>query len=286
MPRRKPDEGLSEGEAAAMDRHMFEFGSIYQAELEFNTGSVLAVVHFPRDPGTDCSGFGFRPVYRMRLDYQRLVNTSSAKLLDMLAPENQQRIRRRLKLQELPEGVDYVLDLTPPSEGTELADLTASLWLPKGAKIWHLAAHYAPDPVVEFGSANSGYHKRPLTASTVAAGLALGHDDRCTCLGEYRGDQAQLWKANSEGVPGILSEVEVPAYRQIADYCGIRHRTNILRILRAINGADILINSATRMWTLVRVAVDLEVTSLIVCYTHSTLFFFGVCVCVRFVLEI
>lgn len=78
-------------------------------------------------------------------------------------------------------------------------------------------------------------------------------------------DNLSLWQV-SPTVPGIVEEdalspvpKHIPDWRRVKDYCNIRHRAAIMRILRAINGEGLLINSATRMWTLAQTALYLEV---------------------------
>ncbi|KAL1868758.1 hypothetical protein VTK73DRAFT_3510 [Phialemonium thermophilum] len=261
---------LTDAESNAMRRHLFELHSLHQSESEFTTGTVLAVVRFPWDSGTDCNGILFKPVYQMRIDYQKLVATGAAKIQKLLEPRQQARIRRRLNLTQLPEGVEFVVDLTPPAEGPDLAELMASLWLPKGTKLWYLAGHYRPDhilatepdytPAVHGPEGQPRFRSRPLANQVVGSVLVLGHDDKCSCPGT-EDDVTAPWKQRE--APGIYEGPHVPRYREIADYCEVRHRVAILRLLRAINGADLLINSATRMWTVVQTAIDLDLTSLI-----------------------
>jgi len=253
------------GEDAAVratNRHLFELSSIHQSEHEFSTGSVLAIVEFPRNPGVDCNGCQFKPVYKLRIDHDKLVAIGSAKIQAMLTPRQQERIRRRRGLQQLPEGVEFVIDLTPPSEGPELADVVAALWLPRGIKLWYLAGQYTPHTTGTGAVEHKVYRRRPLDGNPVGAVLALGHDDKCGCVQDHGSDRYAAWKPDN--VSGIVDDAHQAKFRQIEDYCEIRHRVNIIRLLRAINGADLLINSATRMWTLVHIAVDLEITPVVV----------------------
>jgi len=83
-------------------------------------------------------------------------------------------------------------------------------------------------------------------------------------------DDLSLWQIKPE-IPGIVEEDplspaprHIPDWRKVKDYCNIRHRAAIMRILRAINGQGLLINSATRMWTLAQTALYLEVPDVVV----------------------
>ena len=85
------------------------------------------------------------------------------------------------------------------------------------------------------------------------------------------------WQVNfkvpciAEEKPFSGDEKYIPHFRKIEDYCPVRHRVAIMRVLRAINGKSLLLNSAARMWTVAQVAIHLEVPRVVVS-SHSHLF--------------
>ncbi|KAK4193835.1 hypothetical protein QBC35DRAFT_422155 [Podospora australis] len=255
----------------AVDSHFLEISAIRQAHIDA-TGSVLAVVTFPKDSGSSpaCDGKKWQDTY-IRMDYDKLRGLGSSKINDMFKPRAQQRFRRNLNMSSLPEGVEYVLDFTPPREGPELADLTAALWLPKMVKYWFLAGQYLPDRCLANGPESDA---RPLADKAVGSIMTLGHDDACrkpNCLWVDVAD----WRV-SEGVPGIVPDDgvnpnHIPAFRNVEDYCPIRHRVAIIRVLRAIKGHGLHLNSAVRMWTVAQVAIYLEVPNVVVDYVTQWL---------------
>ncbi|KAK4126222.1 hypothetical protein N657DRAFT_679194 [Parathielavia appendiculata] len=256
---------LNSATANAIDVHLMEIAAIRNTAEVDSQGTVLAVVTFPKDNGLSCAcdGKPWQDV-RLRMSYEKLANLVSKKIQDMFSPRAQKRFRRRLGLEhQLPPGVEYVLDFTPPSEGPELADLTAALWLPRAVKLWFLAGHYIPSAVLEAGT---GLPTRPLADKAVGAMLVLGHDDICqgsACLSDYT-----AWQPKPEN-PGVVEEPpcgpsHIPTWRKVEDYCPIRHRVAIVRILRAINGEGLLLNSAVRMWTVAQVAISLEIPQVVV----------------------
>jgi len=172
---------LSSSTANAIDSHLMEIASLRDASPGDSQGTVLAVVTFPKDkPAHACDGKIWEDIW-VRMSYEKLIGLESKKIQQMFSPRAQARFRRRHGFeQQLPPGVEYILDFTPPSEGPELADLTAALWLPRVVKIWFLAGQYLPDPVLEQGL---GMSTRPLADKAVGAILALGHDDVCKGLG-------------------------------------------------------------------------------------------------------
>ncbi|KXX76103.1 hypothetical protein MMYC01_204828 [Madurella mycetomatis] len=259
------DENIDPTTANAIYSHLMEIASIRHMPARDNRNSVLAFVRFPEDtrPGCACDGARWEDV-RIRMSYDKLMALGSTKIQEMLSPSAQRRFRRRLRLETLPPGIEYVVDFTPPSEGPELADLTAALWLPKIVKLWFLAGQYVPNPVLE---RRDGISRRPLADKAVGSIMTLGHDDVCKSKACFA-DLAP-WQTKDE-VPGIVEEhpadprTRIPAFRKIDDYCPIRHRVSIVRLLRAINGDNLLLNSAVRMWTVAQVAIYLEVPQVVV----------------------
>ena len=257
----------------AINNHLTEITSLMHPPTFVDNTSVLAVVKFPADdqPNMACDGNRWQDL-TLRMNHQKLVNLGSSKINAMLEPRYQARILRRLGLTGLPPGIEYILDFTPPAEGAELADLTAALWLPRMAKLWFLAGHYIPDPIIEQSPDSWSSETRRLAEKAVGACLALGHDDVCRhgfCLV----DSAQ-WEINKD-IPGIFEDDSlvgedgkrasfIPPFRKIEDYCPIRHRVAIMRVLRAINGDGMLLNSAARMWTVARTAIHMEAPQVVV----------------------
>jgi len=160
----------------AADSHMMEVQAVMNHSRHSGSGNVLAIVSFSGDfeEGRSCDGKRWQDL-RIRLSSEKLRALGSSKINDMFEPRRQQRIRRRLGL--IPPDIEYVLDFTPPSEGTELADLTATLWLPKMVKLWFLAGLYLPEKILDSGPLE--FLQRPMGDKAPGAILALGHDDVC-----------------------------------------------------------------------------------------------------------
>lgn len=267
-------------------------------EQELSEGDTLVFIDFPdlsrRQRGqTDCYGMPYSSK-KFRVHSKKLLATGSTKFADMLSPTYQFRIQRRKKLaKNLPEGIKYVLDLTPPSEGDELVFQMTQLSLTPGIIKWW---------------ASNALHK-------VSNWLVSGHDDVCTCgqppipgwglpreeVKEQRHDENFNGESASDInnninnmitnnsnktsdadaingpkiVPpspqnlldkqthGINRPYETPEYRNIPDYCPIRHCNSIIRLLLMIEGRDVMLDSANRVWTLVALAKIFDCTSVI-----------------------
>ncbi|KAK3294874.1 uncharacterized protein B0H64DRAFT_362504 [Chaetomium fimeti] len=252
----------------AIDAHLMEIALTRRPTTTGNQDTVLAIVTFPKDDRSSiaCDGVRWGQDIKLRMSYDKLTSLGSKKIQDMFAPRAQARFRRRFGFErdvQLPPGIKYVLDFTPPAEGAELADLTAALWLPRMVKLWFLAGQYYPDSILEEGI---GHPTRPLANKAVGAILTLGHDDVCknlACLTDYA-----EWQCKDQ-LPGIVDDPadgpsHIPSWRKVEDYCPIRHRVAIVRVLKAINGDGLLLNSAVRLWTVAQVAISLEVPQVVV----------------------
>ena len=164
----------------AIATHLSEIAAI--RDTSDTQGTVLAIVTFPVD-STISRACDRRPWEdtRIRMSHEKLVSLGSKKIQQMFSPRAQARFRRRHGFEkQLPDGIEYVLDFTPPSEGPELADLIGALWLPRVVKIWFLAGHYLPGAPLEH---TTGVLSRPLADRAVGAILTLGHDDVCRYMG-------------------------------------------------------------------------------------------------------
>ncbi|GJD03611.1 hypothetical protein ColKHC_12436 [Colletotrichum higginsianum] len=194
----------------------------------------------------------------------------------MLGANYQSRIqRKRNLLNKLPQGIRFVLDLTPPSEGENLISQVRRVALTPGIIGWWTASE-------KYG---------------VDGGVAFGHDDVCTCSGESAEDGKEIPEYSARDQENIKLKEEdfwlglrrpdnlallsrtqhevkpyvhqwfterkrgvkqtagpVPTYRKIPDYCPVRHRVGILRLMSIIEESPVMIDSAPLAWTLAAVA--------------------------------
>ncbi|KAK6218413.1 hypothetical protein QIS74_06293 [Colletotrichum tabaci] len=235
-------------------------------------GDTLIFVDFPRsstgEHNKDCFGHEWSSVY-FRASSHKLWAIRSSKFAGMLGANYQSRIQReRNLLNKLPQGIRFVLDLTPPSEGEELVSQRREVALTPGIIGWWTASD-----------------KHGVDGSVV-----FGHDDVCTCIEELANDDKEIledveleernfWLGMRRPYDlSILSRIQhevqsyvgrrftewkrrvnptagqVPAHREIPDYCPVRHRVGILRLLLLIEDRPVLIDSAPLAWTLVAVA--------------------------------
>lgn len=117
-----------------------DMGAIEYSNSLLTSGDTLVYVNYP-EMGTLFSSNDLEVLNQPhRVHSGRLLATGSEKLKKLFEPTYQFRILRRLKLvKRLPEGIKYVLDLTPPEEGDEAVELTANLSCSYGVRMWYTA---------------------------------------------------------------------------------------------------------------------------------------------------
>jgi hypothetical protein len=227
-------------------------------------GDTLVFIDFPdftdkaKTP-VDCSGVPFQS-QEFRVRSEKLLATGSPKFAEMLQPSYQFRIQRRRKVvNRLPDGIKYVLDLTPPSEGDEMVFQMTELSLTPGIiKWWMSCASQGVDFHLVKGHDDCCVCKevpsRPDNPGSVSKMTAFGNDDNndgreiTVALPATAKELCEMRRR------GQLSVVHTPEYYRIPDYCPIRHRNSIIRLLLLIGGRDILLDSAARIWSLVAIA--------------------------------
>ena len=116
---------------------VFELYKLHAVRHEVNEGDTLVIVDYPPPPARaslrlDCFGTAYNS-QQFRVHSDKLLATGSSVFTEMLGPTRQFRVLRRRKLvNKLPEGVKYVLDLTPPQEGDDLVMAMTELSLTPG----------------------------------------------------------------------------------------------------------------------------------------------------------
>jgi len=186
-------------------------------------------------------------------------------------PSDQHRVlRRRGLVNKLPEGIRYVLDLTPPVEGEDAVYLMTELccsigvrrWFQAGPR-WNVAKRLVGgqdepqmEPNMGLKDAQGVRETEPLNISVVRSA-----DDQIamdTWTPEPKGSPS------SGAAPG--SGKQGASVRSATDslpleYTAVRHRAAIERVLHAaVEGLDPRIDSAPKLWTTFAVAKYFEIT--------------------------
>lgn len=276
---------------------------LHDIQNELSEGDTLVFVDFPTPSNpahnVDCFVYAWDSV-KFRMDSKKLLDTGSSKLADMLKPTYQFRIQRRRKMvNKLPEGVKYLLDLTPPSEGDDLVFQMTEVSLTPGVTTWWTASekHRVDDYVVtghdDICSCWKNRDKdltKEIDATLASVAKDSSHRSSTNDVGLDNAIKIAILKSLKDAVPltnngtlssfrptkglaskllekkskGDLTPEPIPEFRKIPDYCPIRHRVNILRLMCIIAQKQVIVDSAPRVWTLVAVAKILDCTSVVV----------------------
>ncbi|KAI4604344.1 hypothetical protein KJ359_000479 [Pestalotiopsis sp. 9143b] len=219
-------------------------------------GDTLIVIDFPKRDAQSCNGHRWSGRKEFTMQSAVLLGTKSAFFENALSEKQQSRYKsrylKRSPSDSLPLGISYILDVTPSEEGDDAAALLADLSVPAGARKWWMS----------------------MERLGVSASLVSGHDDNCTS----HGDMPVKCIKDPEYVPGPrnlhddnfkykitlgLDKCEPCPEREIQDYCEIRHRAAIIRLLMFVAGFDLILNSAPRVWTIVGLAKQFGLTTLV-----------------------
>ncbi|KAI1497328.1 hypothetical protein F5X99DRAFT_413203 [Biscogniauxia marginata] len=225
------------------DRETRDLFRVQRVNYELHTGDTMIIIRFPRLEFADCNGEEWTTKqFRMRSD--QLLATGSSVFRRLLSPASQAQTARRLRQEGFIIPCPYVLDLTPPTEGDESAAMLIQASLSTAVRAWWTS------------------HER----LSISSCLVSGHDDHCANhrhVPQYCEKTAT--DASQRSPNGVLDLdcIKPSSARDIDDFCPIRFRANIVRLLMSINGAEFVLNSAPRVYTLACVANFLDCINLV-----------------------
>ena len=251
---------------------------IHSVEFELNVGDTLVFIDFPKTRSdvrrlVNCGGIGYRDQH-FRVHSEKLLATGSSKFAEFFAPTYQFRTMRRRKLvNKLPEGIKYVIDLTPPTEGEEIVFQMTELSLTPGIMKWW-SSSLEPgvdhslvtghDDICSCKIAKRSEGAAAAAAANVATAKEDGEDRPSSSSGTTAPESVPpkvfpRWPIDHERLLQMKARGEnetypTPEFRIIPDYCPFRHCNGIIRLLMIIEGHSVSLDSAARVWTLVALA--------------------------------
>lgn len=275
---------LSREELAKRDREAVAYSKNLLVE-----GDTLVFISYPGDSKIfDSTGFEITASPH-RVHSSRLLATDSKLFKELLGPTAQYRIKRRKKLVgSLPHGINYVLDLTPPDEGDEAVELTSELSCSLGVRLWYKSADLCGVSNNLVGGEDEVLDTRNIAkygSSAAAAGLGNQNDTSPVTpnipapLFLPESQAGSTWKDLEEqrqnrdintALQLSLEEFSKPRPRPLNDniivpeYCPVRHRAGIARLLKALEGRDPRLDSAPKVWTLFALAKYFDCTTAVV----------------------
>lgn len=156
-------------------------------------------------------------------------------------------LRRRLLVGKLPAQVKFAIDLTPPIEGEKAVYLTTELCCPAGVRQWSQASQRWGVSKALVGGEEEYAPQASRTRQESLQNKHLGGIDIDLCSNQALDSTDQALHL-------------IPAEELPVEYCPLRHRAAIERVLLGINGQDPRLDSAVKVWTTCAVAKYFEVT--------------------------
>ncbi|KAI1304547.1 hypothetical protein F5Y03DRAFT_395467 [Xylaria venustula] len=194
------------------------------------SGDTLVIVRFPAGDFFSCSGHKWE-TKEFLMESEKLLATGSSVFLRLLSPKSQAQTRRHFN--DTYRIHKYILDLTPQIEGDGSASEIVELSLSDGVINWW-RSHFV---------------------SKVSKSLVSGHDDNCPYhFAELLLEDKNFGSFRQMSDPIDVGKLQPSRLRTILDYCPIRHRAAIIRLLMAISHGDLILNSAPRVVTMAVVA--------------------------------
>ena len=214
----------------------------------------------------------------LRVKSRSLLESGSSTFQNLLGPTAQFRILRRRKLfGQLPPGIKYAIDLSPPLEGDMAVNLTAALSCCEGVRKWGLSEERWNISKGLVGGQDE-FAKRPIARRPSAQLLVdeSGHPSSpapplpdTTELNDFDSDSSPFLRMQTTRSPRAVhtirdeTEKNEPYQPQNHlhddlqlpdDYSPVRHCLAIERVLTAIEGLDPKLDSAVKVWTTFAVA--------------------------------
>lgn len=221
-----------------------------------NDGDTLAFI----DPAPeDRSKFTSTPTTPHRIHSANLLGTESPYFAKLFTDRVQKRVRRQRGFAEsLPDGVKYVIDLTPPALDEDAIIHITEVTCPKPICMWAQQQHkwHLPDSCV--GGEDECARDVAPKASTAPTVPFVVNDTEQPDI-EIR-KAPSLDEPRNPGDPCAHSPEDRP--RIPTEYSAKRHRQGIDHILHALHGLDVTLDTPCKLWTFYALAKLFDVATL------------------------
>jgi len=231
----------------AMDRHNADVRRVFEAEVEFvglfpDADTLIMVDIGPAFASKkSCQLLPFPLKQRLRFDSNKLRESGFEKIIGLLDNTRYQaRLKRRFQQngEVIPVGIKYLLNLGPTADEDVRTEHLEALSLPPGIIRWYLMT-------------------KPHMGIPYL--VAYGHDDACECWAHEEQKDDETPDIDVGRRLGLWDMELQPEYRNITDYCEVRHACNVVRLLRAIAGKGLVLDSAAQVYTIAGLAKIFEI---------------------------
>jgi hypothetical protein len=271
---------------AQRDKHAIYY-SKHSALLE---GDTLVVIKYPNgERAYDAYGFPLSEFHRVHSEKLLATGSKVFKDKLESDWLNHLAAKKAGAFPTIPDGIKYFIDLTPPEEGDDALELTANLSCSPGVRHWFTAqsrlgvsrnlvagrdettlprdavslptSPIKPSRKPDAIGQNSGQPGSEISATvtSIIDGETTGEEYRGVIPDQQRNDlrvpDGGIQVGHDSSMEDDLAEATEKLNvkylaEEVLDYCPIRHRACIERILQVIEGKDPRLDSAPKVWTL------------------------------------
>ncbi|KAJ9255148.1 hypothetical protein DTO027B5_6909 [Paecilomyces variotii] len=193
------------------------------------------------------TGASMSPSIPLRVRSESLLRTGSSFFKDRFEPRRQARVLKSRGLTEdLPEGIHYVLDLTPALEDDDAVIYLTELSCPEGIRTWGRNQKRFNLPIDCVGG-QEDLGKHPTQRSSAYQISRVNQAPTFTSASGRGSAPAVSCNRETGAQDGIA--VQEADLRLPLDYSPIRHRSCIERIFHALEGLNPKLDTAPKMWT-------------------------------------
>ncbi|KAJ5265366.1 hypothetical protein N7524_006384 [Penicillium chrysogenum] len=206
-----------------------------------------------------------------RIHSERLLATGSAYFTRLFSPRIQSRIQKRRGLTgKLPDGIQYVLDLTPPTLDEDAVIFLTELSCPMSIRTWASKWNMWSLPLSCVGGQDELESVEQLTQPPTTSpepGTDTRVDHRHERMKSEGSSEPQDQFSASQ--PNIVEQKVLPV-----EYSASRHREGIEHILHVLEGLNPRIDTPCKMWTLFALAKILDVATVPAISDHIISWFY------------
>ena len=223
-----------------------------QPKSECDTLVFIDLPNLPGDPKALHNGLArdhFENGFRVSSDLLR--NLQSPFFDRKLKEPYQTALRSRRNIEKPPEGIKYILDLTPKSEGDEAVQYMEDLSCPIGLRHWFESCPRWGTPS-ELVSGYDDFTPPDYARKRLRIEETMSKEAQNTTLESDKGERVspqQLNGKSKDATPASTQQAKV--VRPEPEYSQLRHRLAIERFLLTLHGQDPRFDSAVKLYTTV-----------------------------------
>ncbi|KAJ5965187.1 uncharacterized protein N7479_005063 [Penicillium vulpinum] len=208
-----------------------------------------------------------------RIHSEKLLGTGSAYFKQLFSPQMQTRTRKRRRLTgKLPDGIQYVLDLTPPTMDEDAVIFLTELSCPMSIRMWASKQDMWSLPWSCIGGQDDleSFEQPtqfPTTSPEPQGDIYVDH------LGDLRTEQIEASFESQDQFPASQPEI-VEQKGLPVEYSASRHREGIEHILHVLEGLNPRIDTPCKLWTFFALAKIFDVAAVPAICDHIISWFY------------